>query len=208
MANQALEQTRDRVRRYGQHVGRELLNLVVRLESSVMNSQRDRSLPALDSEVWAIRQQAFTDLLNDGSRAVATLVAGASHSRPRVRAACVALMDHLADERCCKSLQQALRDPSALVRRHAVHAVGCQECKISPLSIDVVAALIERVLNDSSPRVRRVAVHQLGLQPRDTRAIETLTNVIAESKDAGLVSRARHALGLQQADAERRDPID
>jgi HEAT repeat protein len=117
-------------------------------------------------------------------------------------------MDHLADERCSQSLEQALQDASPLVRRHAVHAVGCQRCKVRPLSLDVVAALIERVLNDSSPRVRRVAVHQLGLQPHDTRAIAVLTRVIAESQDAGLVSRARHALHLQQADAEARHAID
>mgnify|MGYP006293675795 CR=1 FL=1 len=173
-----------------------------------MNSNDDRYLLALDSEVWAIREKAFTGLFSDGSQAIATLVAGAAHSRPRVRAACVALMDHLADERCCKSLERALHDPSPLVRRHAVHAVGCQRCKVQPLSIDVVAALIERVLNDSSPRVRRVAVHQLGLQPRDARAIQVLTNVIAESQDAGLVSRAMHALGLHQATAEPTDAMD
>ncbi len=167
-----------------------------------MNSNDERYFLSLDSDVWVIREKAFAGLFNDGSRAVATLVAGAAHSRPRVRAACIALMDHLADERCCKSLEHALHDASPLVRRHAVHAVGCQRCKALPLSIDVVAALIERVLNDSSPRVRRVAVHQLGLQPRDARAIEVLEKVIAEGQDPGLVSRARHALSLQQATAE------
>ena len=158
-----------------------------------MHSNDDRTFLALDSEEWAIREKAFIGLFNEGSRAVATLVAGAAHSRPRVRAACVALMDHLADERCCRSLEHALHDASPLVRRHAVHAVGCQGCKTQPLSIDVVAALIERALNDSSPRVRRV-IHQLGLQPRDARAIEVLTRVIAESQDTGHVSRATHAL--------------
>ena len=167
-----------------------------------MNTNDDRTFLALDCEVWAIREKAFTGLFNEGSRAVATLVAGAAHSRQRVRAACVALMDHLADERCCKALEHALHDASPLVRRHAVHAVGCQSCKVRPLSIDVVAALIDRALNDSSPRVRRVAVHQLGLQPRDARAIEVLKRVIAESHDAGLVSRATHALSQQQAAAE------
>ncbi len=188
--------------------GREPLIASVGQKSSVMHSNVDRHFLALDSEVWAIREKAFTGLFNEGSRAVATLVAGAAHNRPRVRAACVALMDHLADEQCCKSLEQALHDASPLVRRHAVHAVGCQRCKLQPLSIDVVAALIERVLNDSSPRVRRVAIHQLGLQPRDARAIQVLKNVLAESQDAGLLSRARHALGLQQATAEPTDAMD
>jgi len=173
-----------------------------------MSSNDDRYFLALDSDVWAIREKAFTGLFNEGSGAVATLVAGAAHRRPRVRAACVALMDHLADERCRESLEHALHDAAALVRRHAVHAVGCQRRKALPLSIDVVAALIERVLNESSPRVRRVAVHQLGLQPRDARAIEVLEKVIAESQDPGLVSRATHALGLQQATAEPTDASD
>ena len=173
-----------------------------------MNPNEDRYFLALDSAVWAVREQAFTDLFNDGPRAVATLVAGAAHRSPKVRAACVALMDHLADERCCKSLEQALQDASPLVRRHAVHAVGCQRCKVRPLSIDVVGALVERVLHDSSPRVRRVAAHQLGLQPLDARAINALASVITESHDAGLVSRARHALNLQQASAEPSDAAD
>ncbi|MFY8221312.1 MAG: HEAT repeat domain-containing protein [Pirellulales bacterium] len=166
-----------------------------------MKSDDDRYFRALDSKVWAIRARAFTDLFNDGASAVATLVAGTAHRSPKVRAACVALMDHLADERCCRSLEQALHDASPLVRRHAVHAVGCQRCKVRPLSIDVVGALIDRVLHDPSPRVRRVAVHQLGLQPHDARTVETLTRVIAESTDARVVSRARQALGLQQAPA-------
>jgi hypothetical protein len=205
--NHAMQRTRDNVRRHGKSISHEPLIAAVRQKSSVMNSCDDRYFLSLDSEVWAIREKAFTGLFNEGSRAVATLIAGVSHSRPRVRAACVALMDHLGDERCCKSLERALHDASPLVRRHAVHAIGCQRCKVRPLSIDVVAALIERVLNDTSPRVRRVAVHQLGLQPRDARAIQVLKNVIAESQDAGLVSRARHALGLQQATAEPTDAV-
>ena len=156
-------------------------------------------LDALDSADWAVREQAFGDLFGRGPEAVPTLVVGAADRRPRVRAACIALMDHLADERCCEALESGLRDASALVRRHAVHAVGCHRCKPQPLAIDVVGALIERASSDSSPRVRRVAVHQLGLQPHDPRSIETLVRLIAESRDAGLVSRAQHALREQRA---------
>jgi HEAT repeat protein len=173
-----------------------------------MSTGDERYFRDLDSEAWVIREKAFHDLFNDGAGAVATLVAGVAHPSPKVRAACVALMDHLGDERCYQSLGLALRDSSPLVRRHAVHAVGCQRCKASPLAIDVVGALIERVLVDSSPRVRRVAAHQLGLQPYDPRAIEALERVIAESRDAGLVSRARHAIGEQFAHAEPRDAAD
>lgn len=158
----------------------------------------DSRLRDLDSDAWTVRNRAVQQLFNQGERAVATLVTGAGHRSPRVRAACVELMDHLGDERCCEPLRAALRDASPLVRRHAVHAVGCQRCKVRPLPFDVVELLIERVESDPSPRVRRVAVHQLGLQAWDPRAVEVLTRVIAASDDPGLVSRAEQALEEQR----------
>jgi len=173
-----------------------------------MSALRERCFQDLDSDVWAVRKNAFDELFDNGADAVETLVAGAAHPRPRVRAACIALMDHLGDERCCQSLERALRDASPLVRRHAVHAVGCQKCKSHPLPIDVLGALVERMLGDSSPRVRRVAAHQIGLQPFDPRAIEALQYVMAESHDAGLVSRAERALSEQFARAAQRDAAD
>ena len=158
----------------------------------------DDTFRDLGSDVWTTRQQVIQQLFNQGERAVATLVTGAGHTSPRVRAACVELMDHLGDERCCGPLLAALRDASPLVRRHAVHAVGCQRCKVRPLPFDVVMLLIERVESDRSPRVRRVAVHQLGLQAWDHRAVEVLTRVITASDDPGLVSRAEHAIEEQR----------
>ena len=156
----------------------------------------------LDSDAWEVRAHALNELFRQGAGVVEMLITGAAHPRPRVRAACIALMDHLGDERCCQSLERALRDASPLVRRHAVHAVGCQKCKPLPLPIDVVGALVERMLGDSSPRVRRVAAHQIGLQPHDPRAVEALRHVIRESRDDGLVSRARRALSEQMTHAE------
>lgn len=168
-----------------------------------MSVRDERYFRDLDSGAWETREKAYDELFREGQAAVATLVSGAIHPRPRVRAACIALMDHLADERCCQPLRLALRDVSPLVRRHAVHSLGCQRCKVRPLSIDVVGALVERVLVDSSPRVRRVAAHQLGLQPYDPRAAKALGHVIAGSQDAALVSRATRALGEQLARAAR-----
>lgn len=170
-----------------------------------MSAVQDRCLQDLDSDAWAVRETAFHELFRKGADAVQTLVAGASHPKPRVRAACIALMDHLGDASCCGALERALSDASPLVRRHAVHAVGCQKCKSHPLAIDVVGALVKRMLTDSSPRVRRVAAHQIGLQSYDPRAIEALRHVIAENHDAGLVSRAMHALSEQFACAESGD---
>lgn len=157
---------------------------------------------ALGSDAWAARSAAAAALLALGPAAVPTLVAGAAHPDRRVRAECVALMDHLADRRCSAALLAALTDPSPLVRRHAVHSLGCQRCKAAPLDLDVVGLLVERAVGDPSPRVRRVAVHQLGLQPHDPRAVAALTKVLASAGDAGLLSRVRHALAEQEKGAE------
>ena len=156
----------------------------------------------LGSADWGTRSAAAAGLLARGPAAVPTLVAGASHPSRRVRAECVALMDHLADERCSAALAAALRDGSPLVRRHAVHSLGCQRCKAVPLGLDVVGLLVERVLSDRSPRVRRAAVHQLGLQPFDPRAVAALADVLAGAGDPGLLSRARYALAEQRRHAE------
>ena len=164
----------------------------------------ENRLLALDAASWPIRHQAFNGLFAQGSASLETVIAGAKHPRPRVRAACIALLDHLADERCDEPLLAAVRDPSPLVRRHAVHAIGCQRCKPRPLGIDIVGVLIERVTDDPSPRVRRVAAHQLGLQPYDRRAVEALEQVLATARDPGLLSRGRHALAtLRAANASR-----
>lgn len=160
-------------------------------------STHTKRLRALDAKNWAIRRRAFEELFRAGTQSVPTLIVGADHASPRVRAACISLMDHLADERCCGPLARALHDASALVRRHAVHAIGCQACKAHPLPIDVVGALIDRAMADPSIRVRRVAVHQLGLQPHDPRILAALTRTLADSKDAGIIRRARQALAQQ-----------
>lgn len=168
--------------------------------------KRARHLESLAAAAWSVRQKAFDELLSDGVQSIPTLIENAAAASARVRAACIALMDHLGDDRCCETLAHALRDPSALVRRHAVHTVGCQACKAHALPIDVVGALIDRTLGDPSIRVRRVAVHQLGLQPHDPRIIEALTHVLASSTDKGIRTRAQHALQIHKAHPADHDP--
>jgi HEAT repeat protein len=122
---------------------------------------------------------------------------GLDDADPRVRAVAAGLLDHWADQSCVGPLTKALSDPSARVRRNAVHALGCQACKLAPLDVDSVGLLIEKALGDSSIRVRRVSVHQIGLQPHDPRAIEALEKILARESDAGLRSRAEFALKNQ-----------
>jgi HEAT repeat protein len=155
-------------------------------------------LIALASRDWRERDAAAEALAALGEGAVETLLAGIAHDDEQVRAQCAALMDHLADERCIDPLARALTDPSPTVRRHAVHSLGCQRCKVAPLQTDTIGLLVERALHDTSPRVRQVAVHQLGLQERDPRAVDALRQILANDTDEKLLSRARFALGNQE----------
>lgn len=116
---------------------------------------------------------------------------------PKVRAKATGLLDHLATEACVAPLTKALSDPSAHVRRLAVHSLGCQDCKVTPLDVDIVGLLVDRALHDSSIRVRRVTVHQLGLQPHDPRAVSALESILERESDEKLRSRAEFALGNQ-----------
>jgi HEAT repeat protein len=123
---------------------------------------------------------------------------GMNDSDPKVRATAAGLLDHWADQSCVGPLTKALSDPSARVRRNAVHSLGCQACKVAPLDVDSVGLLIETALCDSSIRVRRVSVHQLGLQQHDPRAVAALETILASQTDAGLRSRAEFALKNQR----------
>lgn len=162
-----------------------------------MRENAEQLVEALASEAWPTRTEAIAGLRALGDRAAPALAAGAEHRDARARAESVALMDHLADARCVDALLAALGDPSARVRRHAVHSIGCQRCKLAPLDVDVVGLLIENAMNDRSARVRQVAAHQLGLQPHDPRAVAALATILRTTTDEKLRSRAEFALSQQ-----------
>jgi HEAT repeat protein len=128
---------------------------------------------------------------------LAEALRGMADPDPKVRAQATGLLDHIATEACIAPLTKALSDPSAHVRRLAVHSLGCQDCKVTPLAIDIVALLVDRALHDSSIRVRRVTVHQLGLQPHDPRAVSALESILERESDEKLRSRAVFALKNQ-----------
>jgi HEAT repeat protein len=129
---------------------------------------------------------------------LAEALRGMADPDPKVRAQATGLLDHLATEACVAPLTKALSDPSAHVRRLAVHSLGCQDCKVTPLDVDIVGLLIDRALHDKSIRVRRVTVHQLGLQPTDPRAIAALASILERDTDEKLRSRAAFALKNQR----------
>ncbi len=104
----------------------------------------------LGSAEWRRRELAHHQLLEMGTAAISALAEGARYAEWRVRATSVALMDHLADERCIDVLCEAVRDDSLHVRRHAAHTLACQGCKPTPLRLDVLGMLLELATKDPS----------------------------------------------------------
>ncbi len=142
-------------------------------------------------EGWRV---AYPILQRAGHAALDEVLEGLSHPNWRIRKWCVAFMDHYADARCVSALVRALDDPIADVRRHAVHSIGCQPCKQTPLTLDVIKLLIDRAMNDESIRVRRTATHMLGNQPQDDRAAKALWQIINKDSHPKLLSNAKWAL--------------
>jgi hypothetical protein len=91
-------------------------------------------------------------------RPMPELLAGLAHPHAKVRGQCAAELDHYSDDQCAIALGGLLRDSSAYVRKMAAHGIICDRCKTTPLPVDAVALLLERVLTDPSARVRRVCI--------------------------------------------------
>ena len=75
------------------------------------------------------RALAKGHLLRAGARAVPAIRRGLDHPKPIVRRACVNLLDHLVDEGSVADLVAALDDPDPDVKRRALHALACDQCK-------------------------------------------------------------------------------
>ena len=142
-------------------------------------------------------ESAYAELNSAGQSALPAIYLGLKNPAWRVRRWCAALLDHHADAQDARgiaALVEALQDSSPTVRRHAVHALGCQRCKQLPLELDLIALLIERAQNDSNLRVRQVATHMLGNQATDKRAVQALQIIIKNEQDEKLLGNARWAL--------------
>jgi hypothetical protein len=124
------------------------------------------------------------------------LLLGLENARPKVRADCAGALDHFADERCAEPLLRLLSDPIPKVRRHALHSLSCDACKLVPLGVrgNLVAQLIEMTLHDPSIRVRRAALHNLGASCGDPRAIKVLEQIVSSETDVEMVQRAKRIL--------------
>lgn len=92
--------------------------------------------------------------------AKAALIRGLKHGNSKVRWWCIQLMDHIADESyVAPLLAAAYTDPTPKNRRHAIHALACEQCKPDRcrLRVDIRADLHQIMQLDPDPSVRAAA---------------------------------------------------
>jgi hypothetical protein len=120
------------------------------------------------------------------------------HPNPRVRFECLGLLDHLAEEESVPAMIAATSDPVPRVRRMAVHALGCQGCKLSSLCADLNAVFLPIAENDPAWRVRQEAVISIAQQEATDRSRATLRKLASADPHPTVRKQARWALGLQE----------
>jgi HEAT repeat protein len=170
------------------------------------NDELQEQVVQLGAQDWNTTRAAQTALAARGEAGIAAVIWGLSHPSVRVRRGCAGFLDHHGTDACFEPLQQvALYDPAPSVRRTAVHAASCQECKTCPLAGDVVGLLIEVALSDTNRRVRLNALWGLH-RPQDARAIAALENILRDA-DPQLQLDAYYAL-LSQDPTYRCDAVD
>jgi hypothetical protein len=137
------------------------------------------------------------------------LLAGLDHPVARVRGDCAAELDHYSEDQCAIALVRLLRDPSAYVRKKAAHGIICDSCKASPLPVDAIGLLLERVLTDTSVRVRRVCIPAIHYSGRSDPRIEpAMHHVIAHDPDSAVRTRAERLLRDIEARTGSEQPAD
>jgi HEAT repeat protein len=167
----------------------------------------EQQVELLGSRDYRVAGAAYKVLVEAGQVGMDAAIRGLSHSDARVRRGCAEFMDHQGNDQCVTTLSQVAREDSVpYVRRVAVHSLGCERCKPTPLQGDTISFLIERALSDPSTRVRREAVSGLLFQPPDPRAAAALKTVLSCETDRKLRGSAHYA--LKHHDPEYRRMVD
>ena len=163
--------------------------------------RRFAKLPLRD--ILAVREQLAS--VRTITAVVDGLLEGLAQPQPRVRFDCAAALDHLADERCTAALTKLLSDPVPRVRRAALHSLGCDACKPTPLKRggDLATLLSEMALHDSSVRVRRAAVPLLENYWPDAR-VQDLLKLLSIQEDETIRREARQILRRRGSQPEQR----
>ena len=151
------------------------------LRLSIEELARDKGSPA-----------AMNQILEAGPEGMQALKTGLLDNNWRIRLACAEAMDHHADATCLEPLLSAIHDGMEVVRRRALHSIGCQLCKKEALNVDLIPLLTDALLNDRSLKVRRTCANTLGGQAPDARAIQPLRQALEKETDRKL----RHLAGI------------
>lgn len=146
---------------------------------------------ALADRDWRRAGEAEARLAAAGAEGLAAVIGGLAHAEAPIRRACARFMDHHGSDEAVPALARALRDPVPRVRREAVHSLGCQRCKATPLTGDLLPLLIDRLDNDDNARVRREAIYAVGQRPPDARTRAALRRAW-ERETAPDLRRAAH----------------
>jgi HEAT repeat protein len=120
-------------------------------------------------------QRAFWHLVLSGPAALPIVRAGLADDRAEVRAHCVRVLDHLADDSSFADLVGMLDDPSAAVRQHALHALVCDRCKegaCRPSKGDVLPVAMRLLAHDPDQHVRAMAVEAVARWAHTDEAAE------------------------------------
>jgi HEAT repeat protein len=151
----------------------------------VSDEELQQQVKLLGSRDWRVATAAYDVLVQAGQTGMNAVIAGLQHTDARVRRGCAGFMDHQGTDLCVPLLYEVARhDPVAAVRREAVHALGCERCKPSPLHTDGTAFLIERALHDVSIKVRREAVSGLKMLQPDFRTARALHTILDHDTDS------------------------
>jgi HEAT repeat protein len=152
---------------------------------------------------WRRVAEAEQKVLAAGEAGMQVVIAGMMHTDSRVRRACAGFMDHHGDDRCLLSLtERLLSDSVPNVRRMAVHSLGCDRCKASPLTADRVPLLMSVIQNDPNKWVRYEAIWALNTSKNDDRFLPPLRQLMETETDRDL-RKAAHTM-LYHRDREYR----
>jgi len=122
----------------------------------------------------------------EGPVPVASLAAASlAHADPRVRRACLGVLDHEASDESVGVFRAALHDPVPRVRVIALHGLVCERCRDGLLCAADVASDVARLIgSDPSPKVRHAAVVAAWpLAGRDDRVAAAVGRAAAEDGD-------------------------
>lgn len=116
------------------------------------------------------------------------------HPNPKLRRACLGVLDHEANDQSMDVFRRCLGDPVPRVRLAALHGLGCQRCKENPVdSYDVVPHLLVLARSDPSPKVRQAVVAGLAVLG-DSDAKDLLLELSTSDADPLVRATAQAAL--------------